>query len=145
MKSQCSLYFLLLTLKIIFYKKELQRSESCDSHSGATGPIHGKCFWHCTSGKIGRYIRAFCGSPEAFSNICAPTERIQYKKKLANTPTLLQKTSNCSYSAMFKPRRYSGLLKTKGDSSSIPFKVLLLTKRNLCHHFSSKPCSNDQF
>ena len=41
MKSQCSLYFLLLTLKIIFYKKELQRSESCDSHSGATGPIHG--------------------------------------------------------------------------------------------------------
>ena len=47
MKSQCSLYFLLLTLKIIFYKKELQRSESCDSHSGATGPIHGKCSWHC--------------------------------------------------------------------------------------------------
>ena len=47
MKSQCSLYFLLLTLKIIFYKKELQRSETCDSHSGATGPIHGKCSCHC--------------------------------------------------------------------------------------------------
>ena len=46
MKRQCFLYFLLLTLKIIFYKKELQRSESCDSHSGATGPIHGKCSWH---------------------------------------------------------------------------------------------------